>query len=180
VVFPDLGGRPRPPDSRPGNRAVDAGLLWAGGLTTAMVAQLQAAAGMLLSYGLTGRPVLTVVRTGDPLATGCLMACAVLVTLGSTLLLHLLLLAAPEAMLFFRWTSVLITLLAAVGPWLSQAPPPARLFTSLLHLAIGVTVTRLLGLVAAGAVRPHLPTIWQAGAPVTGAVLPGPNNLEFR
>jgi hypothetical protein len=180
VVFPDPGGPWRPPGSLTTAWTIDAGYLWAGGLTTAMVAQLQAAAGMLFSYGLIGRPVLTAVRPGDPLATGFLMACAVLATLAVTTLLHLLLLVAPEPMLFFRWTCVLLTLLAAGGPWLSPAPTPVRLLTSLLHIAIGTSVTLLLSRVAAGAVRCRVPVIWRGGAPITGAILPGPTHLEFR
>jgi hypothetical protein len=144
-------------------RMVDRGHLWAGGLTTAIVAQLEAAAGMLLSYGVLGGPVITATRSDDPLATGYLMGSAVLATLSATLLLHLLLLVAPEPLLFFGWIGALVTLLMVGGPLLSHAALPARVGTALLHLAIGVTVTVLLTRVATGAIRPRTAWIWQQG-----------------
>jgi hypothetical protein len=180
VFYPETGGQRQLPSRPPIALTIDPWLLWAGSLTTAMVAQLMAAAGMLFCYWLTAAPVLTVAPHGDVFATGYLMGSAVVATVVATLLLHLLLLVALEPMLFFRWTCALLTVLAAGGPWLCRAPLESRFLTSLLHLAIGLTVTLLLSRVAAGAVRARTPLIWGAGHPVPGTFLSAPTHLESR
>jgi hypothetical protein len=118
-----------------GRVRVDAGRLWTGGLATALVAALVAVVGVLIARGLFDVPVLAPTREGalgnaNTARLAILAAAAALVATG---LMHLLLLlSTPRPFRFFTWIVSLLTLLAVLAPFMSDAklatqvaPPPS-------------------------------------------------------
>ena len=118
-----------------GRIRVDAGRLWTGGLATALVAALVAVVGVLIARGLFDVPVLAPTREGalgnaNTARLAILAAAAALVATG---LMHLLLLlSTPRPFRFFTWIVSLLTLLAVLAPFMTDAklatqvaPPPS-------------------------------------------------------
>jgi hypothetical protein len=118
-----------------GRVRVDAGRLWTGGLATALVAALVAVVGVLIARGLFDVPVLAPTREGalgnaNTARLAILAAAAALVATG---LMHLLLLlSTPRPFRFFTWIVSLLTLLAVLAPFMTDAklatqvaPPPS-------------------------------------------------------
>jgi hypothetical protein len=110
--------------SAPARPSVDARRLWAGGLAAAVVAALAALVGLLMVRGLFTVDFLAPARAGmwGDSTTVWLVLAAGGGALLATALLHVLLLAAPEPLLFFRWNVGLLTLCLTVWPFVTRPP----------------------------------------------------------
>src|SRR4029453_15519221 len=121
------GGTDRP---RPG---VDAGRLWTGGLSTALIAALIAVVGVLIVRGLFDVPVLAPEREGalgdsTTARLAILAAVAALVAPGVT---HLLLVSTPPGPFrFFSWIVSLLTLVAVLAPFMTDATLATQVATA--------------------------------------------------
>ena len=88
-----------------GHVHVNAGRLWTGGVATALVAALAVLAGVLITRGVLGIPVLAPKAASDfgdsstAVYAGLAAGCALL----ATALLHVLLLGTPRPFMFFAW-----------------------------------------------------------------------------
>jgi hypothetical protein len=78
---------------------------------------------------------------------------AALAALLATGLLHLLLLSTPRPLRFFTWIVALATIAAALAPFLTDADLDQKVATSLVYLAIGISIGSLLSGVGRSAIR---------------------------
>jgi hypothetical protein len=126
-------------------RPVDARALWTGGLGAATVAALTAAAGIAALRYLLRLPVLLLtpvgVRGDAPLGVFALAgAAAALVATG---LAHVLLLLARAPLVFVGWITSVVTVMAVLWPFATNAPAGAKWATAAMDLMIGVCVGAL-------------------------------------
>jgi hypothetical protein len=149
-------------DERP--RPVDTRTLWNGGLATAAVAATAAAGGTAAARRLLSLPVLLLtpfgVRGYAPVGIFALVAASA--ALAVTALAHVLMLFASAPLVFVAWIAAMVTALAALWPFATDAPASAKWATSALDLLVGVCVGTLA--TGAGARAMALP----------GAVQPAP------
>jgi hypothetical protein len=144
---------------------VDAARLWTGGLATALVTALVALVGVLIARGLFDVPVLAPRREGvfgDVDTTARLAILAAVAALVATGLMHLLLLSTPRPFRFFTWIISLLTLLAVVMPFMTDAALAIQVATAAIGLAIGTAIGSLVSGAARSAIRlrrqdPRLP-----------------------
>jgi Family of unknown function (DUF6069) len=149
-------GQRRPP--------VDAARLWTGGLATAVVAALIAVVGVVIARGLFDVPVLAPQREGvlgdsTTVRLAVLAAAAALVATG---LMHLLLLSTPRPFRFFTWIVSLLTLLAVLAPFMTDATLATQVATAAIGLVTGMAIGSLVSGAARSAIRlgrpgPRLP-----------------------
>jgi Family of unknown function (DUF6069) len=144
-------------DSDPSqSRAVlEAGRLWTGGVATAIVAALVAILGVLLVRGVLKVALLAPDEAGT-LGDGSTVVLALLAALGAlaaTGLMHVLLLTTPRPWQFFNAIVALVTLIAAVLPFLTTAERASKLATAVIVIFIGGTIGALINGVARSAVR---------------------------
>ena len=141
------GASARPP--------LDAGRLWAGGFAAALVAALIAVAGILVARGIFDIPVLAPAGDGawGDADTGRYAIYAAVGALIATGLLHLLVLFTPQAHRFFGWIVGLVTVVAVLAPFASDASLAAKLATALINLCLGVAIGSLVGAVGRSAER---------------------------
>jgi hypothetical protein len=135
---------------------VNAGRLWAGGIATAAVAALAVVAGVLVTRGVLGIPVLapaTASRFGNS-STGVYAALAAGCALLATALLHVLLLGTPRPFSFFVWITALADVIVAAAPFTQPAPLASKVFTAIINIIVGIAVISLLTGVGRSAVRP--------------------------
>jgi hypothetical protein len=139
-----------------GRIRVDAGRLWTGGLATALVAALVAVVGVLIARGLFDVPVLAPTREGalgnaNTARLAILAAAAALVATG---LMHLLLLlSTPRPFRFFTWIVSLLTLLAVLAPFMTDAKLATQVATAAIGLVIGMAIGSLVSGAARSAIR---------------------------
>jgi membrane associated rhomboid family serine protease len=139
-----------------GRVRVDAGRLWTGGLATALVAALVAVVGVLIARGLFDVPVLAPTREGalgnaNTATLAILAAAAALVATG---LMHLLLLlSTPRPFRFFTWIVSLLTLLAVLAPFMTDAKLATQVATAAIGLVIGMAIGSLVSGAARSAIR---------------------------
>jgi hypothetical protein len=139
-----------------GRVRVDAGRLWTGGLATALVAALVAVVGVLIARGLFDVPVLAPTREGalgnaNTARLAILAAAAALVATG---LMHLLLLlSTPRPFRFFTWIVSLLTLLAVLAPFMTDAKLATQVATAAIGLVIGMAIGSLVSGAARSAIR---------------------------
>jgi hypothetical protein len=145
-----------------GHVHVNAGRLWAGGVATAIVAALAVLAGVLITRGVLGIPVLAPKAASDfgdsstTVYAGLAAGCALL----ATALLHVLLLGTPRPFMFFAWITGLADVVAAAAPFTQPAPLASKIFTAIINIVVGVAVISLLSGVGRVAIRPAaLPAI---------------------
>ena len=148
-----------------GHVHVNAGRLWAGGVATAIVAALAVLAvlaGVLITWGVLGIPVLAPKAASDfgdsstAVYAGLAAGCALL----ATALLHVLLLGTPRPFMFFAWITGLADVVAAAAPFTQPAPLASKIFTAIINIVVGVAVISLLSGVGRVAIRAAaLPTI---------------------
>jgi hypothetical protein len=154
-------------DQRP--RPVDTRALWNGGLATAAVAATAAAGGTAAARRLLSLPVLLLtpfgVRGYAPVGLFALVAATA--ALAVTALAHVLVLFAPAPLVFVAWMVALVTALAAVWPFATDAPAGAKWATAALDLLVGVCVGTLATGAGARAMAgpPGLPPGVQPGIP---------------
>ncbi|MFC4865630.1 DUF6069 family protein [Streptomonospora arabica] len=136
-------------------RRVNAVRLWSGGLATAVVAALIVLVGTLLVRGVLGIPILAPEEAGytGGAGTAAYAATAGIAALVATALLHLLLISAPRATIFFGWIVGLATVVAAVSPFTQSATPASQLSTAVINTVVGIAIVSLLTSVGATAVR---------------------------
>lgn len=146
-------GRPAEARSR-----VDAGVLWAGGAATAVVAALVAAVGALICDSLLdvtlipvwGHDVLTLSdRAALPVG-------AAVTALLATALLHLLLVAVPSPVRFFNWVVALVAIAFAVAPFGYDATTKTQVATAVVDFVVVVSIGILLRAAARRACRPQV------------------------
>lgn len=136
-----------------GGYVVNARVLWAGGVATAIVAALVVLVGLLIAEELLE---ITVVPEGNG-AFGSqnlsLMIYAALAALAATALLHVLMESTPRARTFFAWIMILLTIIVALLPFSADATWDVRLVSSLIYLITGIVITSLLTGVGFSALR---------------------------
>jgi hypothetical protein len=144
-----------PGQSQPTPKKVDAGRLWTGGVATAAVAALVAVVGVLIARGLFDVPLLAPTGEGalGDASTARLAGLAAVAALLATGLLHLLLLSTPRPGQFFTWIIALVTVIAVVLPFLTDAEPGTKIATAALNLSIGATIGSLVSSIGRSAVR---------------------------
>lgn len=131
-------------------RRLDAGMLWAGGAVTAVVAALIALVGILVSRWLFTVPILAPQHDGawGDASTGAYVLAAAAVALAATAIMHLLLIAAPEPTVFFAWIIGLATVIAVVYPFSTNAALSQKAATGLVNLVLGIAIGTLVNSVA--------------------------------
>jgi Family of unknown function (DUF6069) len=147
-----------------GRLRVDAARLWTGGLATALVAALVAVVGVLIARGLFDIPVLAPTREGalGNANTARLAILAGAAALLATGLMHLLLLSTPRPFRFFTWIVSLLTLVAVLAPFMTDAELATQAATAAIYLVIGAAIGSLVSGAARSAIRlgrqdPRLP-----------------------
>jgi hypothetical protein len=138
---------------------IDVARLWSGGLATAVVAALIALVGVLIARAMAQVALYAPREAGafGDSSTVLLCALAALAALAATGLAHLLLLGAPRPLTYFSWIVGLLTVAAVVLPFLSGAPFPIALATSVIHLVLGIAIGSLVSGAAASATRVRPP-----------------------
>jgi len=134
-------------DSTSAGRGVDAGTLWAGGVAAAAVSAGVALVGFLLVRGILDIRVLTP-KGQDRIFDSSLvwyMVAAAAAALIATAIAHLLLLAVPEPMRFFSWIIGLVTVAAALIPFMTGADLDEKVATGLINLVIGLSILSIVG-----------------------------------
>jgi hypothetical protein len=152
------------PDSS--DAPIDVKRLWAGGIASAVVAALVALVGMLVvrtaaSIALYAPPEAGPLGDGSTLLLFLVAAAAALV---ATALAHLLLLGTPSPLTYFGWIVGLLTVAAAVAPFLSEESTGTALAVCVLHLVIGTVIGSLVAKAAAAASkRARTGLTWEMG-----------------
>ena len=143
---------------------VDAARLWTGGLATAVVAALVALVGVLIARGLFDIPVLAPAGEGalGNSNTARLAILAAFAALAATGLMHLLLVSTPRPFRFFSWIISLLTLVAVLAPFMTEAKLATQVATAAIGLVVGVAIGSLVSGAARSAIRlgrqaPRLP-----------------------
>src|ERR1700726_2579715 len=139
-----------------GHVHVNAGRLWAGGVATAIVAALAVLAGVLITRGVLGIPVLAPKAASDfgDSSTAVYAGLAAGGALLATALLHVLLLGTPRPFAFFAWITALSDVVVAASPFTQPAPLASKVFTAIINIVVGVAVISLLSGVGRSAIRP--------------------------
>jgi len=153
AVPPDVEGGDGTGPRRP---PVDAARLWTGGLATAVVAALIAVVGVLIARGLFDIPVLAPEREGalGDSTTVRLAILAAVAALAATGLMHLLLVSTPRPFRFFTWIISLLTLVAVLAPFMTDAKLATQVATAAIALVIGLAIDSLVSGAARSAIRP--------------------------
>jgi hypothetical protein len=142
-------------NDEPDRTTLDEARLWSGGIATAAVTGLIAAAGVLILYGLFGVTVIVPGRDRhwhDAAVLGYAGAAA-LASLGATGLMDLLVRFTPRPMRFFSWIVGLATTVTVAAPFASGARFADMLCTALLNLVLGVATGTLVVGTARSAAR---------------------------
>jgi hypothetical protein len=137
-----------------GRRIIDSARLWTGGLMAGVVAVGVAVVGLLIARGILDVEVL--VQEDGQLVnanTWWYAGAAFLAAIVATGLLHLLLVAAPQPYRFFGWIVGLAVAVAALLPWATDAELSSKVATSVLNLAIGLSIGSIVGGVGRTAAR---------------------------
>ena len=138
-----------------GRLRVDAARLWTGGLATALVAALVAVVGVLIVRGLFDVPVLAPTREGvlGGTSTARLAILAAVAALLATGLMHLLLVSTPRPFRFFTWIVSLLTVVAVLAPFMTDATLATQVATAAIGLVIGMAIGSLVSGAARSAIR---------------------------
>ena len=134
-----------------GRLRVDAARLWTGGLATALVAVV----GVLIVRGLFDVPVLAPTREGvlGGTSTARLAILAAVAALLATGLMHLLLVSTPRPFRFFTWIVSLLTVVAVLAPFMTDATRATQVATAAIGLVIGMAIGSLVSGAARSAIR---------------------------
>jgi hypothetical protein len=122
---------------------------------TAVVAALIAVVGVVIARGLFDVPVLAPEREGalGDSTTVRLAILAAVAALAATGLMHLLLLSTPQPFRFFTWIISLLTLLAVLAPFMTDATLATQVATAAIGLVIGMAIGSLVSGAARSALR---------------------------
>jgi hypothetical protein len=144
---------------------VNAGRLWAGGASTALVAALVAAVGVLIAEGvldlsMVEPPLLLSTETDFWLRYA---VTAALLALAATGLAHLLAVTTPRPRAFFSWIVGLATAVGVALPFALDGTIEGQVATAAVNLVLGLCILTLLASVMARTVtypmrpgpRPH-------------------------
>ncbi|WP_375044608.1 DUF6069 family protein [Actinomadura sp. NTSP31] len=145
-----------PPTERDENTpAINMGRLWGGGIATAVVAALFAAAGVLIMRGVLDIPIMAPKSQGTfgDSTTAAYMVMAGVGGILATLLLHLLILMAPAPLSFYSWIAGLATLMITVLPFAAGTTLSVKVATALINFVVGMVYVALLPQVAAASLR---------------------------
>jgi hypothetical protein len=139
---------------------VDGARLWTGGLATAVVAALVAVVGVLIARGLFDIPVLAPTGEGalGNANTARLAILAAVAALVATGLMHLLLVSTPRPFRFFSWIVSLLTLVAVLAPFMTDATLATQVATAAIYLVIGLAIGSLISGAARSAIRLSRPS----------------------
>ncbi|NUU21204.1 MAG: hypothetical protein HOV68_06770, partial [Streptomycetaceae bacterium] len=137
--------------------------MWVGGALSAVVAALTAVVAVLLVRGVLDIAVFAPEGHGafGDASTGTLAAASAGAALVATLLMHLLLRAAPQPIRFFGWIVGLATAVMVLLPFTTDAEWSAKIGTAAVYLVIGVVIGSLLSAVGHGAVH-RVPVEWSS------------------
>jgi len=155
MTMPPTGPYESSPQYGSSQPKVDARRLWSGGVAAAVIAALVGIVGILIARGIFDVEVLAPKRDGawGDADTGLYALGAAVATLVATGLMHLLILFVPRYSLFFGWIMVLATAVGVIAPFGLNVETSAKVATSLINLALGITIGSLVSAVANSAVR---------------------------
>ncbi|MCF2532218.1 DUF6069 family protein [Yinghuangia soli] len=147
--------QPQPQSPPPPRSKVDAGRLWMGGAMAAVVAALTAVVAVLLVRGVLDVAVFAPEGEGafGDASTGALAIGAAGAALAATLLMHILLLAAPQPGRFFTWIVGLATAVMVLLPFTTDAELSAKIGSAAVYLAIGIAIGSLVSASGRSALR---------------------------
>jgi hypothetical protein len=139
-----------------GHPHVQAGVLWAGGVATAVVAALVAAIGELVFEAILNVPLISIADGGTTTWTdrASYWLGAAILALLATGLLHLLIVAVPQPTRFFTWVLVLTAVVLVAAPFGYDEPRSSQVATAVTGLGVVIAIGALLPGVARRAVRP--------------------------
>jgi hypothetical protein len=145
------GGAPPGPVAR----RVNVARLWVGGLATALVAALASLVCVLLVRGVLHVPVFAPRGEGTwgNLTTSGLALAAAGAALAATLLMHLLLLAAPQPGTFFAWIITLATIAVILLAFTTSLRLSSQIGSAAVYAVVGLTVGWLVSAVGRSAAR---------------------------
>ncbi|WP_156994336.1 DUF6069 family protein [Pseudonocardia acaciae] len=142
----------------PVHTQVNAGRLWAGGVAAAVVAALIGVVGVLIARAMFQLAVLSPKTNGafgdEKTITLCVVAAVA--ALLATALAHLLLVSTPSPLSYFGWIVGLVTVAAAVVPFLGSGTWPVHFAQAVIHAVIGMAIGGLVSNAAASASRLEL------------------------
>lgn len=164
---PPSGHRPTGPDGpMPGAaaRRVNTARLWVGGAATAVVAALASLVCVLLVRGVLHLPVFAPrgQDAWDNLTTAGLALAAAGAGLAATLVMHLLLLAAPQPGTFFAWIISLATIAVMLLAFTTSRQLSVQVASAATYAVVGLTVGFLLSAVGRSAARGPAAADYQA------------------
>ncbi len=137
---------------------MNAGRLWAGGVAAAVVAALIGVVGVLIARAMFQLAVLSPKTNGafgdEKTITLCVVAAVA--ALLATALAHLLLVSTPSPLSYFGWIVGLVTVAAAVVPFLGSGTWPVHFAQAVIHAVIGMAIGGLVSNAAASASRLEL------------------------
>jgi Family of unknown function (DUF6069) len=139
--------------------SLNAGLLWAGGVGTAVVAGLIVVVGVLVVRGILDVALLapsSAAAYGDRDTTTYALYAAGAALL-ATALLHVLLAFMPSPVQFFGWIAGLVTVAATLLPFTRGARMDTMVATAAINLVVGLAILSLLSSVAAMSMRHETP-----------------------
>ena len=129
----------------PSGIALNAKSLWAGGVAASVVAALVAVVGILVCRGLLDVQVLAPKGNGvwGDASTGVYALSAFVAGLLATGIVQVLYMYTPSPRAFFAWIIGLLTILAAVIPFIATAKRSDRIATAVINLLIGLAIYSL-------------------------------------
>lgn len=136
---------------------LNARTLWSGGVAAAAVAALVAVVGVVIARGIFDVEVLAPKGEGTfgDASTWALALGAAVAALLATALIQLLVTFTPRPFAFFGWIVGLVTVVAVLAPYTTDADTGAKLATAIINLLIGVAIGSLVsGVAARSLVRP--------------------------
>jgi len=131
-----------PPVARP---RVRAGVLWAGGLATAVIAALVALVATLVCESILGVDLLPAAAVGvlGWSDAASYPAGAAVLALLATAVLHLLMIAVPQPLRFFSWLLVLAGAALAAAPFAYDASLDRKVATAIVQVIVVIAIGTL-------------------------------------
>jgi hypothetical protein len=119
--------------------------VWAGAVSTALVAGLVAVFGVVAARGLLGVEI--IYPCGGPsfkaITAPQLTIAATVAAVGAAVLVQALMYVTPRPLLFFGLISALATAILAVWPFTTAADFRSQCATGAVHLALGIAISTL-------------------------------------
>lgn len=138
----------------PGSLRLDAGRYWAGAAATVLVCALLGFAASVVLTDVMDQEMAAEPHLAGSSADASWAVAGALFALLAAIVLHLLVLAAPRARMFFGWLVTLTTIILAALPFTTSPELLPGLMTALVWIVLGIAVWSMLtGVLARTGVR---------------------------